>query len=186
MPGNRSSKGKDAQKRVGYTDKFPIPHAGMAGTPAMILTKMRHGNHSQMVNVFWITSKEIGRKHLIIRKTVEKERLTGDIETRKGDCNDWQADTNREGNPLASPRKKEDYWQECQDIVLSCFSGARCREIGIRGHLATILVSKGHATSFIGLRNQLHRATQLVAFFRASHTFFEAYWICKDLSNFNH
>ena len=122
-----------------------------------------------MVNVFWITSKEIGRKHLIIRKTVEKERLTGDIETRKGDS-----------------RKKEDYWQECQDIVLSCFSGARCREIGIRGHLATILVSKGHATSFIGLRNQLHRATQLVAFFRASHTFFEAYWICKDLSNFNH
>lgn len=158
----------------------------MAGTPTMILTKMRHGNHSQMVNVFWITSKEIGRKQLIIRKTVEKERLTGDIETRKGDCNDWQADTNREGNPLASPRKKEDYWQECQDIVLSCFSGARCREIGIRGHLATILVSKGHATSFIGLRNQLHRATQLVAFFRASHTFFEAYWICKDLSNFNH
>lgn len=147
----------------------------MAGTPTMILTKMRHGNHSQMVNVFWITSKEIGRKHLIIRKTVEKERLTGDIETRKGDCNDWQADTNREGNPLASPRKKEDYWQECQDIVLSCFSGARCREIGIRGHLATILVSKGHATSFIGLRNQLHRATQLVAFF-------EAYWIYKDLS----
>ena len=84
----------------------------MAGTPTMILTKMRHGNHSQMVNVFWITSKEIGRKHLIIRKTVEKERLTGDIETRKGDCNDWQTDTNREGNPLASPRKKEDYWQE--------------------------------------------------------------------------